>query len=54
MTEVQKLVKNVDRGILDAEEALAKPYLSPAERRELAALLAEQLAMDEFNGRDAK
>lgn len=32
---VRVLLGNVERGILTAEEALAKDYLTPAERAEL-------------------
>lgn len=39
---VRILVGNVERGILDAEEALAKEYLTPEERKHLAELLADE------------
>lgn len=39
---VQILVGNVEHGILDAEEAIAKEYLTPEERKQLIAALADE------------
>jgi hypothetical protein len=40
-TNVENLVNAVRRGILTAAEALAKEYLTPAERAELRAVLRD-------------
>lgn len=44
---VQILLANVDRGILDASEAIAKEYLTPTEKKQLRVLLADELAGEE-------
>lgn len=41
MDAVTILAGNVARGILDAEEALSKDYLTAEEKKQLAAMLAD-------------